>query len=270
MTDSPAWGLSEPTEDGTDSLLSGTSEAVTEAPSDSLVGIIGSAISLPEIEINLSENQKKAICLIYRSLYVNEEIPDSGHIWDMWPESVRVKSSDNYFRPGPRPSVNDIQMYMGTDDFAEKMELLGVNVDLNETGLSVEQIGLLTILTNPTDGRTLKGKLKAAGVTWQVYQAWLKHPRFQEMYKKWASSTLMEAIPAAEVQLANLMTSGDLPALKFGMEVTGRHDPASKKQVDGQKLVGIILEVLEEKIKDTEILREIGNSIQLRALNALE
>ena len=269
MTSTPAWGLSDAAEDGTDENPSGTSEAVTGAHSDSLVGIIGSAVSLPEIEINLTDNQKKAVCLIYRLLYVNGDTLDSGHIRDMWPESGVIDNT-NYFRAGPRPTINDIQAYMGTVDFQEKMELLGVRVNLNETGLSVEQIGLLTILTNPTDGRTLKGKLKAAGVSYPVYQAWLKHPKFQEVFRSWASNALMDAIPAAEIQLAAAMGNGDLGALKFGMEVTGRHDPASKKQIDAQKLVGVILEVLEEKIKDTELLRSIGNQIQLRAITALE
>ena len=268
MTSSPAEGVQRPQIVATADHSPSASEAVTGASSDSLVGIIGSTVELPAIEIKLSDNQKKAVCLIYRAIFVDEGELNSQTIWEMWPAST--VQNENYFRAGPRPTINDIQAFMGTEEFADKMELLGINVDLNDTGLSVEQLGLLTILTNPVDGRTLKAKLRAAGVTWSVYQAWLRHPKFQEMFRKWASTTLMDAIPAAEVQLANLMVSGDLPALKFGMEVTGRHDPANKRQVDGQKLAAIILGVIEEEIKDVNTLRAIGDKIQLRALNALE
>lgn len=270
MTTGPAWGLQEPQDSSTDSHTPTDYQALTEPHSDSLVGIIGSAVSLPEIEINLSEKQRQAICLIYRAIFVDGGELSSQEIWKNWPESINSRENDNFFRAGPRPSINNIQAFMGSEDFAIKMETLGINVNLDETGLSVEQLGLLQILTNPTDGRTLKGKLKAAGVTWSIYQAWMKHPKFQEMYKKWAGQTLLDAIPAAETQLANAMASGDMSAIRFGMEVTGRHDPANRKQVDAQKLVGLILEVLEEEIKDTDILRAIGTKIQLRALNALE
>ena len=270
MTDSTGWGLGALSSSQTDSRTSGASEALTEAPSRSVASYVGSAVTVPEIEINLKQSQKNAICLIYRALFVDNSELNAQAIWEMWPESVNNRKGGDYYRAGPRPPINEIQSYMGTEDFAGLMERLGINVNLNETGLSVEQLGLLTILTNPTDGRTLKGKLKASGVSWPTYQAWMKQPRFHAMYKSWASTTLIDAIPAAETQLANLMASGDLSAIRFGMEVTGRHDPANKKQVDGQKLVALILEVIEEEIKDVEILRAIGNKIQLRALNALE
>lgn len=270
MTDSAAWGLGAAVSSETDSPSSGASQALTEAHSGSVAAYVGMAVTSPEIEINLSDSQRKAICLIYRALFVDNSELNAQAIWEMWPESVNNRKGGDYYRAGPRPPINEIQSYMGTEDFAALMERLGINVNLNETGLSVEQLGLLTILTNAVDGRTLKGKLKAAGVTWSTYQAWMKQPRFHAMYKSWATDSLMDAIPAAETQLANLMASGDMSAIRFGMEVTGRHDPANKKQVDGQKLVALILEVIEEEIKDVDTLRAIGNKIQLRALNALE
>ena len=270
MTGEPQWGLSGASEAQTNSPASRASQPRTEAHSGSVAAIIGSVATIPEEEINLVDSQKKAICLIYRALFVDQAEVNAQAIWEQWPESINNRRGGDYYRAGPRPPINEIQSYMGTEDFAALMERLGINVNLNETGLSVEQLGLLTILTNPTDGRTLKGKLKAAGVSWPTYQAWMRQPRFHAMFKKWASTTLMDAIPAAETQLANLMASGDMSAIRFGMEVTGRHDPANKKQVDGQKLVALILEVIEEEIKDVEILRAIGNKIQLRAINALE
>lgn len=270
MTEGASWGLSRPVEVETDTPSSESYQASTGAHSGSIAAYVGSAVSIPEEDIKLSDNQRKALCLIWRALFVDEMVVDAQAIWDMWPESINNREGTNFFRAGSRPSINDIQSYLGTEDFAEKMERLGINVNLDETGLSVEQLGLLTILTNPTDGRTLKGKLKAAGVSYSMYQAWMKHPRFHTMYKKWAGTALMDAIPAAETQLASLMANGDLSAIRFGMEVTGRHDPAMKKQVDGQKLAALILEVIEEEIKDVDILRAIGNKIQLRALTALE
>lgn len=270
MTGTPAQGLPEPPVPSDDSRPRISPEAVREAHSDAPLALIGAHVIVPDDDISITDNQRKTICIIYRAFFVDGEEVNAQLIWENWPTASGIRQNDKFFRSGPRPSINNIQSYLGTEDFASKMEELGINVDVTQTGLSVEQLGFLAILTNATDGRTLKAKLRAAGVSGAMYQAWMRQPRFAEMYKKWAGQTLMDAIPAAEIQLANAMASGDMPAIRLGLEVTGRHDPANKKQVDAQKLVGLILEVLEEEVPDVDVLRRIGSKIQLRALNALE
>jgi hypothetical protein len=150
------------------------------------------------------------------------------------------------------------------------MHLLGIEVDPEDTGLTAEQLGLLTILSNPADGRDLKRKLSHAGITWAKYQVWLEQPIFKEYHSKIVGKALLQAIPMAEQQLAAKMVAGDLPSIKYGFEVSGRHDPNGKKQVDAQLLLQVLLEVIEEEVKDPDILRRIAAKAQIRGMNAIE
>jgi hypothetical protein len=90
------------------------------------------------------------------------------------------------------------------------------------------------------------------------------------MYVKLVGDSLKQAIPAAEIQLANRMTAGDLNAIKYGFEVLGRHDPANKKQIDAQKMIGLILEVIDRRVIDPDTRAAIGSDLQIISGKAIE
>lgn len=232
---------------------------------------------LPIPVINLDGRQKKNIQLLARGLFVLGQPMTGEAIWNLWPEGMnrngkisdRIEDKDErgrVFRAGFRPSINEIQNYCRTEEYRDGMSSLGIEIDERDTGLTAEQLGLLTILSNPADGRDLKRKLSHAGISWAKYQVWLKQPVFSQAHNQIIGEALKQAIPMAEQQLAAKMVAGDLTAIKYGFEVSGRHDPNGKKQVDAQALLQILLEVIEEEIKDPNILRNIAAKATLRGV----
>jgi hypothetical protein len=232
-------------------------------------------------EIKLDGRQKKNIQLLARGLYMASEPMTAEAIWKLWPEGMnrsgRVSKDiedpaerGRVFAAGIRPTITEIQVFCRSEEYAEGMRSLGIEVDREDTGLTAEQLGLLTILSNPADGRDLKRKLSHAGITWAKYQVWLEQPVFKEYHSKIIGKALQQAIPMAEQQLAAKMVAGDLTAIKYGFEVSGRHDPNGKKQVDAQQLLAVLLEVIEEEVKDPDILRRIAAKAQIRGMNAIE
>lgn len=234
----------------------------------SIASLIGE--NLPEKpEFNLTDNQKKNIVLLSQRAYLSEMEFTAQTIWTLWAKERSELPENAYtvsFNPGRRPSINAIQEFMRSADFAVRMDLLGIVIDKNDTGLTAEQNGLLVILANTVDGKSLKQKVRSSGVAWPTFQAWLKNPVFREQYRKLAGNALRDMIPAAEMALAAKMADGDPVAIKYGFELTGHYDPANKKQVDAVNLVQVILETLEEEIKDEETLRRIGRKIQMRGM----
>ena len=235
---------------------------------------------IPIPVIKLDGRQKKNIELLARGLYLTEGKITAEAIWKLWPEGMNRSGlvskaiedpaeRGRVFRAGLRPTINEIQVFCRSEEYAEGMRSLGIEVDPDDTGLTAEQLGLLTILSNPADGRDLKRKLSHAGITWAKYQVWLEQPIFKEHHSKIIGKALLQAIPMAEQQLAAGMLRGDLSFIKFGMEVSGRHDPNGKKQVDAEALLRILLEVIEENVKDPEVLRKIAAEAQLRGMRAI-
>lgn len=231
--------------------------------------------------INLDGRQKMNIRMLARQLHLSRKPMTAEGIFDLWPKGLNqsgvVNSSitepverGRIFRAGFRPSIRDIQSYQSTAEYAEGMGYLGIEVDVTDTGLTIEQLGLLTILSNPADGRDLKRKLSHAGITWNKYQTWLSQPVFAQHHKETMDNLLKDMMPIAKQQMAAKIAAGDAAMIKFGMEVTGEHDPNGKKQIDAKAFIGILLEIIEEEVKDQATLQRIGNKISLRGAKSIE
>jgi len=234
-----------------------------------------------EAQINLDGRQKMNIRMLSRELFVSRKPMTAEAIYDLWPKGLNqsgvVNSSitepserGRIFRAGFRPTIQDIQQYQSSSEYIEGMGTLGIEVDPNDTGLTVEQLGLLTILSNPADGRDLKRKLSHAGITWNKYQTWLAQPVFAKHHKETMDNLLKDMMPIAKQQMAMKIAAGDAAMIKFGMEVTGEHDPNGKKQIDAKAFIGILLEIIEEEVKDPQVLLRIGSKISLRGSKAIE
>ncbi len=233
------------------------------------------------VKINLDGRQKMNIRMLSRQLHVSRKPMTAEAIYDLWPKGLNqsgvVNSSitepterGKVFRAGFRPSIAEIQLYQATSDYIEGMGYLGIECDPSDSGLTVEQLGLLTILSNPADGRDLKRKLSHAGISWNKYQVWLSQPVFSQHHKETMDNLLKDMMPIAKQQMAAKIAAGDVGMIKFGMEVTGEHDPAGKKQLDAKQFLGILLEIIEEEVKDQATLQRIGAKISLRGAKAIE
>lgn len=276
--DSPATGAPEPllTSELQEPLpeISGI-QPLGEVPT--IAEIIGNEIELAEETSKLQLRQRKYIALIAKQLILMDEPINGQAIYKNWPVgmnfdgeiSSKIKNPEDRgkaFRAGPRPYINEIQAYLRTREYALAMREMGFSIDLNDNGLTAEQMGFLTILSNPSDGKDLRGKLRLSGIPWAKYQLWLKEREFRKAHDKILGDSLKSMMPLAEQQLAAKIASGDINAIKFGMEVTGRHNPNGQKQLESEALLAILLEVIEEEIKDMGVLQRIASKVQLRGV----
>lgn len=169
------------------------------------------------------------------------------------------------------PSVQEISEFckhapktigrvVATDEFKQAVGMRGVPWDQNG-GLSTEQQYCLSLLLNPTDRRTLQAKLKSAGVPYTRYRAWLKQPLFSKYMMQQSEELLSEHQGDMMVALANRGVNGDLNAIKYAMELTGRHNPSANQVVDLQRIVGLLLEVITKHVTDPAVLMSISADI---------
>lgn len=255
------------------------SQAVSAPLSPSLALDLAGRVKLREMEeevlTRIKLPQRVMIGLIYRQLYVvrNGARIVAADIYKVWPQGkntgnhpdVAEVKAINAFRAGPRPDMGDLQIYMSSEEFILRMRELGIEIDPDDSGLTAEQIGLLTVLADISDGRDLKRKLRSVGVSWNKFQVWLKEPLFKSQWSKLADDTLKNAIPVAKQQIASKMANGDMAAIKYGFELTGVYNPNDQKAVDAQQLVQIVLDVIEDVVKDQSMLLEIASRISLKS-----
>jgi hypothetical protein len=163
---------------------------------------------------------------------------------------------------GSRYTKKVISRIIDTENFKNAMLTRGVPWK-NGDGLSAQQMYTLQILTNPTDRRELRAKLKSAGVTYPQYRAWLNQPHFARYLSTVTENMLQQHIPDFNTVLTNKALAGDVNALKFAYELSGRHDPNHKEVLDLQVIVNSLLEVITRNIKDPAMLMQIQSELQL-------
>lgn len=138
-------------------------------------------------------------------------------------------------------------------------------VELDETlGLDARQDLLLLILRDTADGLTLAQKLKRAGVSNAEYQAWLKHPVFAAQYAA-LMKQLQDATDDAMVQLHSKANSGDVNAIKYLFEVTGRYNPNDRQAINAMAILQAVLESLSRHVKDPEVLSAVAGDLRVLA-----
>lgn len=155
-----------------------------------------------------------------------------------------------------RPST--ISRIIATDEFKTAIEARGVRWGPNPlNGISAEQHYAISILFNPTDRRPLAAKLKSAGVTYSKNKAWLKEPTFNNFVQQNAENMLGDHQADIHTAFLNKAMTGDLPAVKFYYELTGRHNPQANQVIDLQRVVGLLLESVSKHVTDADVLLRI-------------
>lgn len=70
----------------------------------------------------------------------------------------------------------------------------------------------------------------------------------------------------AETALAEKAANGDVNALKFLFEVTGRYNPAQQQAIDAQELIAIMVDVAQQVMsKNPEMLEEFITGVRFQA-----
>lgn len=140
---------------------------------------------------------------------------------------------------------------------------------LSLTGvLSPEQFKCIAILTDPTVKGNQAARLKQAGVAYNTYKAWMQQPEFRRNMTQMAEQILENNLAGVNMGLVNAAERGEVAAVKFFYEVTGRYDPTDKKVMDVMGVLSGVVEILSAEITDTEVLGRIAAKLQMLAVNS--
>lgn len=142
--------------------------------------------------------------------------------------------------------------------FQKAMAARGISMLDSETGLSKEQMAAILTVTNYLDKRSQSTKLKSLGITNQQWQGWIKDPKFRTYLHSISSDSFNDALHTAHEGLMKKVESGDVNAVKFYMEVTGRYTENSGQIENMKIIIAKLIEVIQRRIKDPELLRAIS------------
>jgi hypothetical protein len=114
-----------------------------------------------------------------------------------------------------------------------------------------------------TDTRTTKKKLQDLGVSTRTYDAWMKDPVFKSYMHTRAEQMLGEGQHDAATALLDKVRSGDIKAIEYYNELTGRYvRPRAGQNVDITQLIAKIVEIIDEEVDDPDTLRRLSLRIR--------
>ncbi len=154
-------------------------------------------------------------------------------------------------------SYKTIKTITESREFISAMQSRGVPWT-DSKGLTSQQMLALQVLTNPTDKRPLAAKLKSIGITYPVYRGWMGQPAFSQYMFKITEGMLTEHLPDFNTVLTNKGLAGDLNAIRYINELSGRHDPNRQQVVDLVAIVEKLLDIIQRNVTDPEVFQRIA------------
>lgn len=135
--------------------------------------------------------------------------------------------------------------------------------DLNmPQGITKEQLAAIVTVVNFEDRRSRATKLKELGITPQQWQGWLKQTAFKEFLHELSASNLSDAAYVANDALVRAMDRGDVNAIKYYGEITGRAQRESPQLQNIKIVLARVVESIQKHIKDPELLQAIGEDFE--------
>jgi hypothetical protein len=130
------------------------------------------------------------------------------------------------------------------------------------SALTERQLICANTMLDLRDNRSQKKKLTELGIPTQTYEAWLRDPAYQSYIRTRSELMLPDNQHESHLALLDRVRSGDVNAIKYFNEITGRFTPASAQpQINVGEMLMSVLEILQRHIKDPEVLSGVGEDL---------
>src|SRR5699024_8731697 len=133
-------------------------------------------------------------------------------------------------------------------------------------GLTLEQQTAMIALSDPTDRRSTRARLKDLGISQAKYSAWLKDPLFMEVYAQHAEDNFAAAVPMALNRMISNADNGDSRSIEKVLEITGRYNPAQQQMQDARVVVLSVIDAVNRHVLDSGVREAILTDIHSATL----
>lgn len=126
--------------------------------------------------------------------------------------------------------------------------------------LSQPQMAAILVVADINDRRSIPAKLKSMGISTQTWQGWMQDKKFKEFLHNLTSRTFEDSLHLAQQGLLNGIEKGDVAAIKYWHELTGR---AVTPEVQNARLmIGRLVQVIQTHVSDEGTLMAIARDFE--------
>jgi hypothetical protein len=141
---------------------------------------------------------------------------------------------------------------------------IGIELDrLNGEVLTPIQLLLINQLLDFNDTRSDKKKIQDLRISTSTFAKWKADPGFQNYLAKRVEKLVGSNGDEVDRALFDAARSGDLQAIKYLNEYTGRYRQTTNDAVDVNYIIVKVQEIILHHIKDPKVLQAIGKELEL-------
>lgn len=137
------------------------------------------------------------------------------------------------------------------------------SVDHRTDELTSEQVSAVALVLDYNDKRSHNTKLRSLGITPAKWNGWLKNEIFKKYLHTLSAKGLEDALHVAHTGLINATERGDVNAIKYYMELTGRFSGDTGQTQNFKVMVQRIVESIQRHVKDQDTIRLIANDFDV-------
>lgn len=153
-------------------------------------------------------------------------------------------------------------------DFRHAMVMRGITLRgfsessaIEDVVLTEEQLVAANTMLDLRDNRSQSKKLRELGVSTTKWEGWLRDPAFQNYIRTRAENLLPDNMHESHLALLDRVRSGDINAIKYFNEITGRYVPNASDKADVNAVLMMVLEVIQRHVKDPDALVAISDDM---------
>lgn len=129
------------------------------------------------------------------------------------------------------------------------------------------QLMVANAMLDLVDTRSQKKKLQDHGINSATYQMWLRDPEFSDYLRQRAESLIGDNQHEAMIALMDKVSGGDLKAIQYYHELTGRYvqqasTPVGTNNQDLHNIVVRMVEIIIDEVDDQDTAARIADRIK--------
>jgi hypothetical protein len=159
---------------------------------------------------------------------------------------------------------DDVELVWGSSKFQRSLADRGIKVSRDGL-LSLRQETFLQAYLNPLNLLPPQVLAKRMKIGVAELDGWMREKGFAAAFKVKSAENLERFLPLADQALGQLVQSGDMKAITFLNQLTGRFDPNAKGQLDVMGLLMMVQDIVLRHVRDPITKRNIGRELMALA-----
>lgn len=157
-------------------------------------------------------------------------------------------------------SREDVELVWGSSKFQRSLRDRGIKTTA-DPNLTLRQETFLQAYLNPLNLKPPHVVAKQLKIGAAELDGWLRDKHFAHAMKVKSEENLVKFLPIADQALGQLVQAGDMKAIQFVNQLTGRFDPNARQQLDVPALLMQVQDIVLRHVRDPITKRNIAREL---------